>query len=273
MQSSEGAHRQHNDVWRAAVQELIDHHVYLFDKSEQETPYPVELSSDLQSDRDRLPDIWVDSVVNRAIAHSIDCLYGIRDLTETGSHFYAHFVLIRAVFESSALAVWLLEPDDQNVRLQRLLAQHADTWREHKNAYDLTDIVMGDLYAEREAGLGKMIQDAGLQVGDCKWPGYTKIIKLVDDSRRTPSSLELAWRLCSGVAHGKTWAIKDVTTEVVKGAEIVSGHYSGRLPNYQMVKRMLGIAFRTLTHADSLFEIRRIGRPHSIQLALRPHPD
>ncbi|WP_433709649.1 hypothetical protein ACQP2U_24615 [Nocardia sp. CA-084685] len=266
------AQRDHNDVWRDKIQELIDHHRSLFDKAGRQIPYPVEPASDLQTDRDRVPDLWVDSVVQRQIAHSIDCAQGIRDLAEIGTHSFAHFVLIRGIFESSAMAVWLLESDDQKIRLGRLLAQHADHWREYKNAYDLTDIDVGTLYADRATGLKKMMQDAGLRPADCKFPGYTKLIKTVDDSPCTPTSLELAWRLCSGVAHGKTWATAAVTTEVEPGPTIVSGQYSGRMPDYQTVKTMLGTAFRTLSHADVLFEIRRTSRPHAIRSVLQPHP-
>jgi hypothetical protein len=261
-----------NAVWRIEVDALIRRYGYLFEKYERDERYAVESASDLWQDRDRLPDLWVDSVASRAVAHSIDCLHGIRDLAAYGTHFYAHFVLMRAVLESSAMAVWLLQPDDQNLRLQRLLAQHDDNWRERTKVYGLTDIPSEVPYAAGQAGLKRMIDHVGLSAADCRWPGYTAIIKETDDLVGTPSSVELVWRICSGVAHAKTWAVVDVTHEVAEGPTIVSGKYSARIPNYQMVKLLLDNTFRTVAHADALFDVRRTARPHSMKVVLEQRP-
>lgn len=245
---------------------------YLFEKYESDERYGVESASDLWQDRCRLPELWVDSVVSREMAHSIDCLHGIRDLAAYGTHFFAHFVLMRAVLESSAMAVWLLQPDDQNLRLQRLLAQHDDNWRERKKVYGLTDMRSEVSYAERQAGLKRMIDHVGLSAADCRWPGYAAIIKEADDLAGTPSSVELVWRICSGVAHAKTWAVTDVTHEVAEGPTIVSGKYSARIPNYRVVRLLLDNTFRTAAHADALFDVRRTARPHSMKVVLEQRP-
>jgi hypothetical protein len=258
-----------NAVWRIEVDALIRRYDYLLEKYERDERYAVASGSDLWQDRCRLPDLWVDSVVSREMAHSIDCLHGIRDLAAYGTHFYAHFVLMRAVLESSATVVWLLQPDDQNLRLRRLLAQHNDNWRERKNVYGLTDMPSEVACAEGQAGLKRMVDHVGLSAADCRWPGYTAIIKETDDLAGTPSSVELVWRICSGVAHAKTWAITDVTHEVAEGPKIESGRYSARVPSYEMVRLLLDNTFRTAGHADALFDVRRTARPHSMTVELK----
>ena len=53
---------------------------------------------------------------------------------------------------------------------------------------------------------------------------------------------------------------------------MVSGKHSARIPNHQMVKRLLDNTFRTVADADALFDVPRTARPHSMKVVLEQRP-
>jgi hypothetical protein len=68
---------------------------------------------DLAGDRAQVPELWVDTLAARRLKVAVDYLADIRDLMAAGTQYYAPFALLRATLESSAAAVWLLEPDQR----------------------------------------------------------------------------------------------------------------------------------------------------------------
>ena len=89
------------------------------DRIESNEPYPVEDRSDSAGDRKQIPDLWLDTIATRRLKVAVDYLKGVRDLVTGGIHYYAPFPLLRAVLESAATAVWLLESDERSIRLKR----------------------------------------------------------------------------------------------------------------------------------------------------------
>src|SRR3954463_6397540 len=115
-----------DDHWRKDILDRMSNAGFALDRIESNEPYLVEPESDLAGDRDQVPDLWVDTLAVRRLKVAVDFLAGVRDLVIGSTHLYAPFPLLRAVLESSATAVWLLEPGDRRIRLQRLVGLHID---------------------------------------------------------------------------------------------------------------------------------------------------
>ena len=105
----------------------------MLDRIESNEPYLVEDLSDLAGDREQIPDLWLDTIATRRLKVAVDYLAGVRDLVTSGIHYYAPFPLLRAVLESAATAVWLLESDERPVRLRRLVGLHIDDTNNKKS--------------------------------------------------------------------------------------------------------------------------------------------
>lgn len=233
--------------------------------------FEVESGSDLAEDRVRNPLLWVDSVASRRLKVAVDDLTGVRDLVANGTHMHAPFALLRAVVESAAVAVWLLEPDDQITRLKRLVGLHiSDT--ENKKSYNaLLPDELRDNY-DHEPGITSMVKAIGVQRRKCRFPDYTSVVREIDDLPGESHSLFLVWKVCAGVSHGMTWSLNSTTTELSR-VEVAEGAYiAHREPAYGLLVSFVGTAVRTIERASVLFKIRCTARPHKITLAASPYP-
>ncbi len=110
--------RPDGSQWREEIFRRMNAAAAVLHNIESHDPYPVEPASDLAGDRDQVPDLWVDTLATRRLKVAVDYLAGIRDLVNTGTHFHAPYALLRAVLESSATAVWLLDPEERKTRLE-----------------------------------------------------------------------------------------------------------------------------------------------------------
>ncbi|WP_333894114.1 hypothetical protein [Mycolicibacterium gadium] len=226
-------------------------------------------NSDLSADVARLPDIWATSVVHRSLRHAIECLYAAGTLLSDGEWLHAPFVLARGAYESSALAVWLLQPDSADARLSRLIAQHGDSWRYSEKAYGGTTLDDDGFHSERRQYAAKMSAIAGVNKSECRFPGFERLIESVDDFPGQGESLLTAWRLCSGVSHAKTWALNEITVEVDRLDESEHLHFSARVPNRSLGVTFLGVGRRTVERASIVLSIRTSTRPHGIRMQMR----
>lgn len=249
--------------WRRDILERMDRASEVLDRIESNEPYFVEPKSDLAGDREQIPDIWVDTIATRRLKIAVDYLAGVRDLVVSGTHLYAPFPLLRAVLESTATSVWLLEPDDRKVRLQRLIGLHIDDTNNKKAVqYMLPEEFRDDF--DHEPGIRRMVTASGSPRGKCKFPDYTSVIRAVDDLPGEGASMLLAWRVCSGFSHGLSWATAGLMPQ--SNHEMI-GPTLRRVetsPNYQLVSTVARTAVRTIERADCLFAVRRTMRPHTI---------
>lgn len=232
---------------------------------ESNDPYPVEVGSDLDGDRAQLPDLFVDTIAARRLKVAVDYAAGLRELLNTGTHYYAPFALLRASLESSAVAVWLLDSDDRKTRLQRLIGLHIDDTNNKKAFQFMLPANYRDSF-DHEPGIKKMIIDSSSPRGKCKFPDYTTLLKNIDDLPDEGGSLLLAWRVCSGFSHGLSWATTGLIPQTNKVQIGPTLHSFESSPNYQLVSIFAATVTRTIERADCLFEVRRVKRPHSIKV-------
>ncbi|GAB2672832.1 hypothetical protein GCM10027169_38440 [Gordonia jinhuaensis] len=226
-----------------------------------------DAGSDLAEDETRFPDIWAATVARRLLLHANECIEAGSLLMLNGDWAVPQFALLRAVYESAGSAVWLLQPEDADVRLARLLSQHRESWRYSEKAYRGAPLDVSE-QEQRQRWADSAAARLGLDLKSAKAGGYEKLIEAVDDLPAHPESLLTAWRLCSGVSHAKTWALNEVTTEIGSHAMYEHGRVSQRIPNRELFLTDLRIARRTIQHAFVLYRIRTTARPHDLVLRL-----
>jgi len=248
----------------------MDRAADILDRIESDEPYPVEERSDLAGDRDQVPDLWLDTVATRRLKVAVDYLAGVRDLMTVGLHYYAPFPLLRAVLESAATAVWLLESDERSVRLRRLVGLHIDDTNNKKSVQFMVPEQYRDPF-DHEPGIRKMIQESGSPRGKCKFPDYTAVFKAIDYLPGEGASMLLAWRVCSGLSHGLTWATTGLIPQTNRAQVGPTLHRFAGAPNYQLVATMVRTAVRAIELADCYFQVRRTTRPHDITFEFTRH--
>lgn len=121
---------------------------------------------------------------------------------------WAHHTLLRAAIENSATAVWLVTPATRKLRIERRLRlAHADIGESAK-AKELHGLesLSGRTLEQRLNEVAVLARRAGITDGT-KWRSYAQVMReAAPGARMEPDTLELAWRLGSGLAHGRNWA-------------------------------------------------------------------
>ncbi|WP_139000232.1 hypothetical protein [Rhodococcus zopfii] len=220
--------------------------------------YPIHPHSSLALDHQRMPGLQVGHSIDRALHHSLDCLWGLDQLLKkTGPQHYAPYLLIRGALESAATAVWLLDPDDRTTRLQRRVAIAVNN--EHETSKAIAAAGRKDDYdPDRwKTGMSALLSKAGLSLKDCQWKSYSAIVRDIDDAPNTVKSIELAWRACSGMSHGKLWSFQMFAAESNRrdtGNGTIQADYT---PSYHSLATVLDTVVQTVHRADALYDTRR----------------
>jgi hypothetical protein len=144
---------------------------------------------------------------------------------------YAHMTLLRTVHESALFAYWLTEPGiDPDVRRGRGVAAHAKDYDERRKFEESRGITSftppGKLAKDRLADLTAMADKVGLvkldrkghQVLTVAVPATVDLFDLYEPAIAGEGARPQShYRLCSGYAHAKQWAL-------ALGAERLTAH-------------------------------------------------
>lgn len=218
--------------------------------------YTIHPHSSLALDHERMPGLQVGHSVDRALHHSLDCLWGLDQLLKkTGPQHYAPYLLIRGALESAATAVWLLNPDERTTRLQRRVAIEVDNTKEASKA--IAAAGRDDDLDSWESGMNALLDEAGLTLKNCQWKGYGAVVREIDDAPKTVKSTELAWRACSGMSHGKFWSFQMFAAESNRREASDGAFQADFAPSYHGLAIVLDVVVRTVHRADSLYDQRR----------------
>ncbi|WP_341267412.1 hypothetical protein [Gordonia malaquae] len=169
--------------------------------------FPVQAGSSLARDDQLTTPYQVSHSVQQSIVAGIDHLDAIKHLVigQGVLNLAATWTLARGAIENLAVAYWLLTGSRQE-RVERTLRVHA------KNSYD--QYVATKHMDEQSALTAKVGQHAhikaiaernGIDDSD-RLNGFTATSVLEWTSDRTGGNALFAWRLCSGFAHGRSWA-------------------------------------------------------------------
>jgi hypothetical protein len=149
--------------------------------------------------------------VSYAVRHCLDVgvgqLRASRMLMEVDERrqFIAVATLLRSALESLAIAFWIVHPDARGDRVSRALSFWVSNIRDEATAFsDLTgrDIAPDDRISQ--------VRAVAVRNGVAMHKGVqnTEVLRYTDTALKMPSQLLLyVWRFCSGVAHGRSWAL------------------------------------------------------------------
>lgn len=170
----------------------------------------VEAGSSLARDDDATSPVQLSHAAWTALTIASDHLSAYRALIVDAQQTrpWAHHTLLRAAIENAATAVWLLAPSKRTTRIERRLRLAADDINESADAQRLHGLKSpsGRTREQRLNKIAAIARRAGLP-GSLKWHGYGAVIReAAADARTNAVALELAWRLGSGLAHGRSWA-------------------------------------------------------------------
>jgi len=131
--------------------------------------------------------------------------------------------LVRCALETASRAVWLLEPDDRQVRLVRRLQQE---WDESREIEEVRRMISGSAKskAERFERLSPLAQQAGVDPAAIKKGAeYTTIVRAAGQHLNIdPAVTVVIWKACSSLAHGDyrgqfAYLTKEVLSEASPG--------------------------------------------------------
>lgn len=152
----------------------------------------------------------VSHFVRSELGVAVDHLLGTIHLVELAEvlHPLAPFTLIRSSLEAAAGAIWVLQPTARAERVTRRLRLAVVDIRDGAQAADGAGVPLPKSEADRIAQVQQITRAAH---GDSKIvaarpPSTTSIVTAANDGSGSAFDALLAWRICSGVAHGRTWA-------------------------------------------------------------------
>jgi len=157
----------------------------------------------------------VSDIIKQNVVASEDHLRTVCDqLTEAGLlHVFSPFTLIRGSFEAVTQGLYVLgQRSTRGMQRRVLQIEHSDLFHVRNFASqlqipdpigsDCSDVEGVEAVAHRLGFASKEIKGA---------PTYSNLLNIVENEYPGASEFPAYWRLCSGVAHSKPWAMKFVT--------------------------------------------------------------
>jgi hypothetical protein len=125
------------------------------------------------------------------------------------------FTVVRPAIECSAAAVWLMAPGLRNTRVLRLLRHRWADMRAGEEVRELIGQPAPRSLDVRKRELQELAWRRGLTQQEVSTVasntiGYETIVETAGAEATTPGlsadKAKLAWKVCSGMSHGKVWA-------------------------------------------------------------------
>ncbi|WP_073421687.1 hypothetical protein [Geodermatophilus nigrescens] len=226
-------------------------------------PPTTEDSSPLAGDAKRSPVHRVDNAAWSAITYSIDHLAAVKALVIDAEvlHPFASFSLLRAAIENAATAVWLLAPSDRKTRLERRLRLAWNEVSEVGKASELIPTAFAGIRTaeERKDEVKKLAKTLDLDLSRvCGTFSYEKIVEAAGGASRLGGrEAKVHWRVCSGFAHGRSWAMLGMLNRQEHPTADGDVAAVQLTTSVEQVATMTHVPFSMTNHALHLFERRR----------------
>jgi hypothetical protein len=165
-------------------------------------PRPVR-GSDLDRDAELLRAFGAYPLLSGSHLSAANHMHAFCDSLAKANTVYAaaSVTILRGALEPTALALWMVQPDDQNDRLRRALRAHYGSLSEYlkyKNATGATEA--GGRIANHVEELRELAKEIlGPETG-VAGPNTTEVLRDI-----AGAGAEELWRLSSGIAHGLDW--------------------------------------------------------------------
>ncbi len=217
----------------------------LAERSGSNTGFVVAPGSPLAGDDLRCDPYHVSHAVQTSITSAIDHLHALCALVVQSGflHLAAPATLARGVLECASTAVWIASPTTQDERIARALR------------WNIADVKDGDR-AATGAGISvpTSLQDRKDKIEavatKCSLPfkpisgGYTSsgAVAATETFLKTPFGVLLPWRLSSGFAHGRRWAMVAFADTMQQQANTQTGVVHLKMENDLTRVLFLGLA-------------------------------
>jgi hypothetical protein len=122
-------------------------------------------------------------------------------------HPTAPYTLIRASIETGSTAVWLLAPARRQERVLRSLRLSVLDAIDAAKVSDETGTTMPRSLDARRADINRIAQTLTGTADSVGPASYTVIVRAADAVSASPIGVLAPYRICSGFAHGRLWAI------------------------------------------------------------------
>lgn len=164
-----------------------------------------ERGSPMHADDRRLAPYQLSHACWHSLSHAVDHLNCLRSLLQDAGvvHMYAPYTLVRGALENACASVWLLRPRSRAERVIRRLRFAVNDINHGEEAKALTGRQGPRSKGERIAQIRSIAKQCGVDENKAvKTAGYKEIINAASDGNQL---ILLAWKLCSGIAHGDFW--------------------------------------------------------------------
>lgn len=185
-------------------------------------------------------------------------------------HTYAPYALCRAGIEASAVAWWLLTPQDRTERVLRSLRL---LWTDAQDQARAVDGPSTEPLTEaRKADIKRAAAASSIPDGSAFAPVHTtNVLRLMRDADLGFDPL-ITWRLCSGMTHARRWPLL-VATDIEKVGPAATGGHEYRVTGSE---KMLYYAFHTamLTWQEAMRRFHHLRHERSafgVQLSVDPN--
>jgi hypothetical protein len=178
---------------------------------------PAEGSALAVDDRDWVP-VPVSQVAVMGLGSARDHLHAVRVLIEARQLFpFAQSTLIRGAVIGAAQAVWVLEPDGRELRLERARLLAAHMYAEHGKYLDLLRRLAPEPHEGTEAVFEHVqqrqaeLRELRVQADQHAALNTTEMVKTAAlaafGAQMLADETESIWRITSGAAHGFAWSL------------------------------------------------------------------
>jgi hypothetical protein len=167
-----------------------------------------ERGSPMQADDERLNLYQISFATWHSLSHAVDHLNCLRALVHDARvlHMYAPYTLVRGALENACASVWMLQSPDRTERVLRRLRIAVNDISHGEEARALTGQIGPRTKAERLAQVRQIARQCGADEDQAvKTVGYKEIVSAAGDGNPI---FVLAWKLCSGIAHGDFWTTR-----------------------------------------------------------------
>jgi hypothetical protein len=232
----------------------------------------IQAGSRLASDDAATAPHQMTHAMTACLTHAVDHLEALRLWLFKAQRVpaWATFSVARGAIENAATAVWLQTSDDQATRVRRRIKLHVRDIRDGTRFRDLVDAPPPRPAEQRLDELVELGKPFGIDSSDVlgRTVGYANIVE--DAGVETPDLTDTGplalWQICSGLAHGQTWATLGVLDREIVSDDGVAYVVKLTAPELPLVG-VVNIATRLTVEGFRLFDRHRLRWKDSKEVA------
>jgi hypothetical protein len=212
------------------------------------------VGSAMASDDQRLNPYQISHAAWSSLSHAVDHLECMRALVRDVRviHRYAPYTLLRAGLENACCAVWMLQPSSRRERITRRLRLAVNDIEQGEAAREITKQKGPRTKGERLQQVSEIARLHGVDASP-RPVGYGRIVESVGDADKV---VLLAWKTCSGQAHGDLWSqVAGARMTELPGASVDIGSFAVTA-NVGLLEQMTAITLAMITQGWTLYDQR-----------------